>query len=315
MNNKDAYLCNVWRAIAAAPDEVARFADWPVNETDLFARHLWLVREGRERIARLEADPNYYDAKVAGWWMWGISQWIGGGWCAGDGPWGREDGAGVSRRRPMAGKGVGVHRGSLGVPRQRPHLGDAGMGVHQSGADPTSFMTRGGSGCPRATWDQSHCCPGEHPIYGYMRALQARLRRVRVCCGDWTRVVTTGALSHGSTIGVLLDPPYAVSERDPGCYTHDESGISVAVREWALAHGDDPRMRIALCGYEGEHEMPETWRVLAWKQAGGYARAERGRANRSRERIWFSPHCIGEAVEATGQLGLLDCTVADGNGG
>ena len=40
VNDKDAYLSNFWRALAADPEAVAAWCDWPVNETDLFARHL-----------------------------------------------------------------------------------------------------------------------------------------------------------------------------------------------------------------------------------------------------------------------------------
>src|SRR4051812_38768261 len=43
VNDLDCYLANVWRSIAWAPEEVARWADWPVNEADLHARHRWLV--------------------------------------------------------------------------------------------------------------------------------------------------------------------------------------------------------------------------------------------------------------------------------
>jgi len=41
VNDMDHYLSNFWRAVALYPDEVAQYADWPVNEDDLFARHLW----------------------------------------------------------------------------------------------------------------------------------------------------------------------------------------------------------------------------------------------------------------------------------
>ena len=30
----------------------------------------------------LRLTPDFYDVKVAGWWVWGLSNWIGGGWCA-----------------------------------------------------------------------------------------------------------------------------------------------------------------------------------------------------------------------------------------
>lgn len=69
VNDRDCYLANFWRSLQASPDEVAAFADWPVNEADLEARHRWLVAQAdfRERMMR---DPEYFDAKVAGWWVW-----------------------------------------------------------------------------------------------------------------------------------------------------------------------------------------------------------------------------------------------------
>ena len=263
-----------------------------VHNCDLLARHLWLVSSGRERIERLDADSEHYDAKVAGWWVWGQCAWIGSGWCAGTGPWTAVDG------RPHLGTaGQGVNRqlphlgtAGQGVNRQRPHLGDAGRGAC-GGAD----MTAGGSGAPPATWDQSLWADGEPLVYGYMRALQARLRRVRVCCGDWSRVVTDGALAYGATVGVLLDPPYDEDVRTRGLYAVEGGSLSADVREWAVAHGDDPRLRIALCGYDGEHAMPETWRVHEWASSGAYLGGGGGgvnRENRHRERIWFSPGCL-----------------------
>lgn len=302
VNDKDAYVANFWRAVTLAPDEVAKHADWPVNETDLFARHLWLVNEGKERIARMEADPDFYDAKVAGWWVWGQCAWIGSGWCSGKGPWGKGEGG-----RPTKGNA------GRGVNRNLPHLGNAGKGAPHSAGD----MTSGGSGAPKATWNQSHWRKddGEPLVYGYMRALQARLRRVRVCSGDWARVITRGALSCGRTVGVFLDPPYDMELRSNECYSTDTAWISAQVREWAIAHGDDSRLRIALCGYDGEHEMPQTWRVHEWKAAGGYAahgsKDSAGKENRHKERIWFSPSCIHPAATTT-QGGLFPRVPVDG---
>jgi hypothetical protein len=60
---------------------VAEHADWPVNEADLHARHRWLVAQDEFR-RRMKREPKFFDAQVAGWWVWGLCQWIGGGWCA-----------------------------------------------------------------------------------------------------------------------------------------------------------------------------------------------------------------------------------------
>jgi site-specific DNA-adenine methylase len=260
VNDLDCYLANFWRAVHYAPAETAKYVDWPVNEADLHARHLWIVNQTEFR-ERMKTDPAYYDAKIAGWWVWGLCQWIGSGWCA-------NAGMGVHRKRPhLSNAGMGVHR-------KLPHLGDAGMGVHRQ----LPHLGDAGRG---------------ELINAYFEALAARLRNVRVCCGSWERVLGPSVtVKHGIT-GVFLDPPYAPELRESKLYSV-ESDVSREVFEWAKEHGGDPKMRIAVCGYEGEHKTPSGWLCLPWKAPGGYGSQGkgRGRANAGLERIWFSPHCI-----------------------
>ncbi len=132
-------------------------------------------------------------------------------------------------------------------------------------------------------------------IRSYMQELSDRLRKVRVCCGDWERVCGPSVtIKHGIT-GVFLDPPYAEeSGRQEGLYSQDSGSVAHRVREWALEWGKHPQMRIALCGYEGEHDIPDSWECIAWKASGGYGSQGNGsgRENSAKERIWFSPHCI-----------------------
>jgi DNA adenine methylase len=96
---------------------------------------------------------------------------------------------------------------------------------------------------------------------------------------------------------VFLDPPYTEKAgRKNSLYAKDDLSVGHAVCEWALEWGNDERMRIALCGYEGEYEMPDDWECVAWKTQGGYGNEGKGntagRENAKKERIWFSPHCI-----------------------
>ena len=250
VNDKDCFIGNLWRALQQEPEAVAHWADWPVNECDLSARHLWLVNQADFR-ERMKTEPDYCDAKIAGWWVWGISQWIGSGWCAG---------TGVHRQLPHLGNpGTGVHR-------KRPHLGGAGTGVHR-----------------KTTSD----------LYAYMAALAARLRYVRVCCGDWSRVLGPTPTEKLALTGIFLDPPYSNDERTDALYAEDHD-IAGDVEAWAIEHGDNPQLRIALCGYAGEHEMPNTWTAVPWKAHGGYGSqgAGRGRENAAREMIWFSSACL-----------------------
>jgi DNA adenine methylase len=88
INDVSCFIANFWRAVRADPETVAREADYPVIETDLHARHQWLLARAEELRAKLDADPEYFDARIAAWWVWGASAWIGSGWCE-DG----EDGA------------------------------------------------------------------------------------------------------------------------------------------------------------------------------------------------------------------------------
>jgi len=254
INDADCFVANFWRALQADPDEVARHADWPVNEADLHARHLWLVNVGRGHVERLRTEPEYYDAKIAGWWVWGCCQWIGAGWC----------------RHPEW--------------QQRPHLGNAGRGVHR----PSQKLPHLGNA-------------GQGEIFDYFGTLAERIRRVRVCCGDWSRVCGPTPTVKQGTTGVFLDPPYAAEVNRKGeLYAVDDLSISHSVREWCLEWGNDKRMRICLAGYSGEgHEELETagWCVVEWKARGGYGSQgdgdTNGRENAAKERLWFSPHCMG----------------------
>jgi DNA adenine methylase len=279
VNDYDAMIANFWRALQADPDGLAQHADWPVHENDLHARHAWLVGQKESLRGRLEGDPLYYDVQIAGWWVWGIACWIGGGFCSGVGPWRVVDGCLV--KQGTAGQGVNrqlVHLGDAGqgVNRQLVHLGDAGQGVNRQ---------------------RVHLGDAGQGLREWMRDLSIRLRYVRVCSGDWSRVCgPTPTVRQGLT-AVFLDPPYAdTAGRASDVYAEDNQSVAHAVRIWALEHGDDPKMRIALCGYDGEHVMPETWECVAWKAHGGYGgqgkKVDTGRINSQRERIWFSPHCL-----------------------
>ena len=259
VNDIDGYIVNFWRAVRADPIAVAEHCDWPVSELDLTSRHSWLVNEAHDRLGALQSDPDWFDARIAGWWVWGCCAWIGSGWCSGEGPW--TPNALRDRKLPHLGDaGRGVHR-------QLPHLGNAGRGVHRQ--------------LPHL---------GNAGVGEWLETLSERLRHTRITCGDWTRVITPSASrAGGAPIGILLDPPYDVDDAHHEVYGKDYRGVSAAVREWALENGDNPDMRIALCGYDTEHDMPG-WTVGTWKARAGYGPAE----NSARERVWFSPHCLSD---------------------
>jgi DNA adenine methylase len=265
VNDLDGFIANFWRATIANPEAVARYANWPVNENDLHARHSWLVNQRDDMTRKLEGDPDWHDPKIAGWWCWGLCGWIGNGWCTGKGPWRVTDADGTRQLLKSDAAGRGVYR-------KLPHI-------------------KTGQGVNRLTVS----------LIEWFDQLRTRLARVRVCCGDWSRVCGPSPTTKqcGNLTGVFLDPPYAdTAGRDDQLYACDSLTVAHAVRDWAISHGDDPRLRIAICGYDGEHTMPDSWACVPWKAAGGYGSQslKHDNPNARRERIWFSPHCLTPGV-------------------
>ena len=288
VNDLDGLLVNSWRSMRASPDEMADAASWPVTEADLTARHLALVRwRAAGGLDRLRSDPDWHDAKMAGWWAWGLSCWIGSGWCSGRGPWVIGD-DGVITKRPGS---------KAGVSSQLPNL-TGGRGVNHAG-------------CREPGVGDYH--PMTMPeLIRWFRFLSARLRHVRVLNGDWRRAVTTGA-AHTLPVrqgdgpcGVFLDPPYG-DVRAADLYAEDSLTVASDVREWCIANGDDPRFRIVLAGFDTEHADLEArgWRVVEWFKPGflkgGMAQQNEDGHSQHRERLWLSPHCLG-ARQAQGSL-------------
>lgn len=293
VNDFDGLLVNLWRAIAADPDAVADAASWPVSELDLTARHLALVRWRSEcQRMHLAGDPHWYDAAMAGWYAWGCACWIGGGWCAGDGPWtadengflykqgkGKPRDAGVWAGRPhIHDQGQGVNAPQMrapGVNAKLPHLNKNGQGVnHQNTREPGVKAQRphihdNGQGVSHGNmrepdvWDddaQAYHAMTMPRLRNWLRWLSARMRHVRILSGDWARALTPSAsltlsCRQGKGVcGVFLDPPYAdTAGRADNLYAHDDLQVAHRVRDWCLRHTEHPSYRIVLAGFEGEH--------------------------------------------------------------
>ena len=293
VNDLDCFIANFWRATQNDPEKVAHFADNPVNEADLHARHQWLHNQ-KEFIQQMHADPDHFNAKVAGWWVWGISSWIGDNWCNPNrnSAYPKLKGqSGIHRKklwnaRPMIGKGG---NGINAVSIKRPTIRRGGVGIHRQKLSQQLPDISGNGGASGRGTHAKYC----QSIAEYFELLKDRLRRVRVCCGQWHRILGQSPTTCIGTTAVFLDPPYGVADRDL-VYNHDSKDVSADVLDWCTEHGDNKKLRIALCGYDGEHNSlePLGWRKIAWKAGGGYGARNKENNNSKRERIWFSPHCL-----------------------
>ena len=315
----NGFVANAYRAIQADPDATARYAWWPSIHADLTARHRWLVRWGREGgLQRLMDDPGYYDAKVAGWWIWGISNWIsisdfceaafataGAGaaanWLPQIGCHPRRRGRGVVAQRgevaavdwlphfhaDASGHGVMAQRGGVGAPRDtRPGVKNVATGQGVSAArTSTGISVNGASGPDR--W------------IPWFRALAARLERVYILARPWQTVLGSRTLLgdfEGHPIGIFLDPPYRTTGRQANLYAQDDGdAVFDAAWQWAKDHGDRPHFRIAICGLAGDFgELPErvggsTAGATVGALGGAAARASRTRWCCSAPTAWGRP--------------------------
>ena len=144
------------------------------------------------------------------------------------------------------------------------------------------------------------------PVDGFGRYRSGGRKRAEVADAtfpqlklDWTKLANAAAKesSHSET-GIFLDPPYKYATgRQKKLYTTDSADVATYVHRWALARAQThPKLKIALCGFAGEHKMPTTWEEVAWSSKLG----------KGRERIWFSPSCQQRAEPKTEEMQSRD---------
>lgn len=314
INDRNAFVANFWRAVRDDPKAVAEHADWPVIEADLHARHKWLTQsdQAKHALQRVRDDPEYYDARIAGWWCWGACCWIGAGWCD-------EGGERCGEHMPHMTARQGINREPKrlqynadglgnGIARnKRPRLAaydQSGTGLNRPQLADT--FSRGVNGNDHAVT----CADRRAWIEEWIQQLADRLRPVRVCCGHWSRVCDSpSTMTRLGTTAVFLDPPYRTTladgkaNRTKHIYASDRhqdiDALCDEVQAWCLKWAGDPMVRIALCGLEGEYpdiENDPAWETFAWKSGGGYGNRNKANENRHRERVWFSPHCLRPGV-------------------
>ena len=152
--------------------------------------------------------------------------------------------------------------------------------------------------------DHGHGIKGYRFTRAWFDSVCERVARVQVLCGDWSRCVTPAGIARKfATIGIFLDPPYGVGVGVP--YENQTGTVARDVWEWAVANGDNPRLRIVVAGYEDGRVLPEGWTAIERVENGGYGS---NNSNRFRERLWLSPHCLrGESEESPSIFPLGFC--------
>ncbi|MCZ2224410.1 MAG: DNA adenine methylase [Chitinophagales bacterium] len=238
VNDKDCALTNFWRAVKNNPEEVAHYADDPVNELDLHAKHKYIISKLDDEFRNnIENDINFFDTKIAGYWVWGMSCSIGNNW--------------------LKPKGL----------KALPLLSSAGNGINRKNTN----------------------------IYEYFQDIATRLKKVRIICGDWTKLISPSitykntSLPKNGITAIFLDPPYNQEGRSK--IYNCEDNIFKNVEKYCKDNENVPNFKIALCGYEGDYDLPG-WNSHSWQTQGGMSHLSKeitqGKINAKKEIIYFN---------------------------
>ena len=254
VDDKDGFICNVWRALQYAPDEVAKWCDWPVNHADLNARRMVLIQNERRLLGCLQSDDEWYDAKLAGYWIWAASCWIGSGLTCNSGT-------------------------------QIPHIGDSGMGVH------SKIPHISDSGMGEDVRDPYK--PGLYAWFRELSERLRNVRVVcgdwtRVCGGKWQSNLGTVGVFMDPPYGVEDRYVRKLYHHDSSTVAHDVADWCLE-----RGSHPDYRI-VLCGYEEHERLLSARWTKELWKTNGGYGNTGegRGKENSKREVIYYSPHCI-----------------------
>jgi len=260
INDVDCYIVNFFRTLKNEPFRLAKEVMYcSVAQAEMRARHYELTAKRSLITSKIQGDPEYYNLKYAAWWVYTLSAWIAGHFTENKGVW-----TSINGFWCFDDKGIGEYH----VYNQAPQL-----------------TSRNGI----VKYFNESYIENVIDIYKMMLDYRDMLVPARIICSDWKDAVRDAILRNDKSVGIFLDPPYDQRLLEEALYIKHGT-VSSEVRDWAVENGN--KYRIALCGYEGEHEMPPDWEVYAWTATGGYSNMGGRNTNRFRERIWFSPQCI-----------------------
>ena len=128
---------------------------------------------------------------------------------------------------------------------------------------------------------------------------------VRELLDSKNKGIVKGGGSYPRPLFVFIDPPYLRGKK----YTYyTEEKINDWIQDWAIAHGNDPEIKIIVAGYTTDYwrAWPDGWKSIFWDAGKSFATTaadtEKAYKNLGQECLWVSPSCqIVEKEESTMQ--------------
>lgn len=283
VNDIDCYVVNAFRAVKYKPDEVIEHLYSPRAEIDLWARHDYLLNHKKDfNLEMLRSDPEFCNAKLAAWWIWGINLWIGGGWCSSVGA--------TKDNKSFCEKPNNANTGVFKSLSKKPAQGNRGTQKPLNGSvgilSKTQKPLKGSVGILTQDNNYSHIDNLTNKVYDVFE----RLVNVNILCGDWKRLVTPSYSSGFKTCAVFLDPPYKSNDKASEVYDNNsiDGTIFDECKNYFLANYKNKNMKIILCGEDWFWpDCPSDIHKEYWKRNSGYSKDESKRS----EVLWCSDGC------------------------
>ena len=112
VNDKDCIISNVWRSMKYDPEQTAFYSDDIISHVDLMAKKKYINDNTEKLKIGMSNEPEFYDCKIAGYYIWAASCWIGSGLTC------------PTQIPHLTDKGMGINK------KKRPHL-TSGMGINK----------------------------------------------------------------------------------------------------------------------------------------------------------------------------------------
>lgn len=237
LNDYDCHIANVLRSVIYKHDEMRQWVYHPRIELDMHMVHDYLITSKPSLRELLMTGLEACDPKMAGWWVWGCNNWLGGGWCSD---------ACLCKTHFTK--------------RMKPIHSDKLTETTRRKLDHHDMLTE--------TWRQK---PSKVQSDDIIDSVYQSLRPCRVLYGDFERVLCKPYFD-GLT-GVVLDPPYQNTEAS---YSTDcnENETFTRAYNWFMDNRLSDQ-RIIFCCQKSDlkdRPLPGDIRVHQWSRTSGYAK-------------------------------------------
>jgi len=297
LNDFDCHIANVFRSVLYDRETLIYHACHPRHELDLHMIHDYLLASRPSLSKQLKLGIMECNPVLAGWWIWGCNNWIGGNF-SNIGATIKADALALSNRDlDIFYGGVNDLKGTARIKltscnRLTERVGTARIKLSSH----NKLTERVGTARIKLS---SHNKLTERlqrsERYLYVKQLVTnvynKLRDAKILYGDFSRVLTDSYTNTSHICGIILDPPYPETNNDTNTYGNkDEKDIFYRAFKWFMENKSNPRYRIVFCCQECNLVGIDigTTKKEVWSRGSGYKKGK----DRHTEVMLFSDACL-----------------------